>query len=73
MEYVTRIDKKTPNEIKKECMRIAKERGKNIFAIQDNNACMIGDNKTYGRDGPSASCSQNMVGGPWLNSVFKIS
>jgi hypothetical protein len=74
LDYISRIDKTNPNEIKNECMKQAKDKGKDMFAIQDRNACMVGDSKTspYSRDGASTTCTKDKLGTPWVNAVFKM-
>jgi hypothetical protein len=74
LEYITRINKTNPDEIKNECMVLAKARSKDLFGIQDGNACMVGDSKTspYSRDGASTTCTPAKLGTPWVNAVFKI-
>jgi hypothetical protein len=63
----------TDAEIRQRCAKHARSSGANIFAIQDGNACMIGNTSkhNYARDGISSGCT-GMKGGPWLNSVWVL-
>ncbi len=71
-DTVGRLDG-TDVEVRQKCAKHARSSGRNIFAIQDGNACMIGNTSThnYTRDGVSSSCN-GMKGGPWLNSVWVL-
>jgi hypothetical protein len=59
------------NDVREGCARHAVMTGRDIFAIQDGNACMTGatTRDDYTRDGASDRCAA-MTGGPWLNSVW---
>jgi alpha-tubulin suppressor-like RCC1 family protein len=71
-DTVGRLDG-TDAEIRQKCAKHARSSGRNIFAIQDNNQCMIGNTSrhNYARDGISSGCN-GMKGGPWLNSVWVL-
>jgi hypothetical protein len=54
-----------------ECAKIAKEADANLFGIQDNGECYIGNEfgkQNYKRYGPRNNCST--LGGPWAQQTY---
>ena len=63
-----------PPGIIHKCLRLARDEGYQLFALQDvGGECYGGaDDNMYQKYGRSTKCSKKGMGGAWANQVYKI-
>ena len=62
-----------PPDVIPVCMKLARDKGHDLFALQSGGECWGGPEGTYyKKHGISAKCGASGLGGSWSNHVYRI-